>query len=78
MSSEGELLELFKMIRLGSEAQIEESVENYLKHLFVPSETLQKHHVALMELISTLYRFLKIMKLAVKSFPEKWERFIRF
>lgn len=68
VSSEGELLELFKMIRLGSEAQIEESVENYLKHLFVPSETLQKHHVALMELISTLYRFSENNEISSKEF----------
>ena len=60
--------ELFKMIRLGSEAQIEESVEIYLKHLFVPSETLQKHHVALMELISTLYRFSENNEISSKEF----------
>lgn len=71
VSSEGELLELFKMIRLGSEAQIEESVENYLKHLFVPSETLQKHHVALMELISTLYRFSENNEISSKEFSKE-------
>lgn len=56
-TNEGELIELFKEIRLGSDQKIEQSVEAYLNRLFVPSESLQKHHIALMELISNLYRF---------------------
>ncbi len=55
--NESELSELFKMIRLGSEGDVETAVEHYLKHLSFPEKTLQQHHIDIMELISALYRF---------------------
>ncbi len=55
--NESELSELFKMIRLGSEGDVETAVEHYLKHLSFPEKTQQQHHIDIMELISALYRF---------------------
>lgn len=52
-----ELSGLFKMIRLGSKEDITEAVNKYLEHMFFAAKSLQHHHIAVMELVSALYRF---------------------
>lgn len=52
-----ELPNLFKMIRLGSEEEIAKAAGKYLKQLSLSAKSLQQYHVAVMELISELYRF---------------------
>ena len=52
-----ELTRLFKMIRLGSGKEVAQAVERYWNHIFNPQDSLQQHHVAVMELVSALYRF---------------------
>ena len=52
-----EVTEMFKMIRLGDADRIREAVEKYLQHPSFSGQSLQQHHVAVMELISELYRF---------------------
>lgn len=55
--SEDDLTYLFKMISLGTEEDIKKAVDDYLVHMFTSGKSLQKHHVAVMELVSALYRF---------------------
>ena len=65
---DSELSELFKMIRLGSDRDVEMAVDKYLKHLSFPEKTLQQHHIEVMELISALYRFSTNNDLAAEEF----------
>lgn len=55
--SDSELSELLKMISLGSEQEILHAVGVYLDKIYVQSKSLQEHQIAVMELISGLYRF---------------------
>ena len=48
---------LFKMIRLGSEEEVSQAVERYWKQISLPEISLQQHHIAVMEMVSALYRF---------------------
>lgn len=48
---------LFKSIRVGTEKEVEESVRRYMEQCFPQTQTLQQHHIAVMELVSALYRF---------------------
>lgn len=57
IKDETELSWLFKMIRLSSEQDIIEAVDKYFKCVFLSAKSLTQHHVAVMELISALYRF---------------------
>lgn len=52
------LLNIFKMICLGSESDIEKAVGNYMKQKFMSFDSLEKYHIAVMELISELYHFM--------------------
>lgn len=56
-SSDAELSQLFKIIRLGTKEEVAEAVDRYLQHLSFPDKSLQQHHLAVMELTSALYRF---------------------
>jgi Response regulator containing CheY-like receiver domain and AraC-type DNA-binding domain len=56
-ANDAEMSNLFKMIRLGSEKEVIQAADQYLKHTSFPNKSLQQHHVEMMELISTLYRF---------------------
>lgn len=56
-ANDEELFHLFKTIRLGSPEAIEEAVNKYLNHTFVPVNSLQNYYIAVMELISALYKF---------------------
>ncbi len=56
-SNDTELSNLFKMIRLSSREDILEAADAYLRKLSSPERSMQQHHVAVMELVSALYRF---------------------
>ncbi len=56
-SSEGELSDLFRMIRVGSEEEITETVNRYFLHLSFTEKPLQQHYMERMELLSMLLRF---------------------
>ena len=55
--NEGELSKLLKMIRLGSQEEVREGAEKYLACMSFPEKSLQQHHMDIMELLGTLYRF---------------------
>lgn len=57
LSSEAELPWLFKMIRLGTEQEIEEAVSHYIDRNIASAKSLQQRQVAVMELVGTLFRF---------------------
>lgn len=57
LSNDAELSELFKMIRVGSGEDVVEAANRYLGSISFPDKSLQQHHVDIMELVSTLYRF---------------------
>lgn len=52
-----DLSNLFKMIRMSSEEDIIQAVNVCLEHLSFPAKSLQQYHIAIMELVSALYRF---------------------
>lgn len=52
-----ELLNLFKKIRLNSEEEIVEAVDQYIESISFPLKSLQQHHVVIMELVTALFRF---------------------
>ena len=52
-----ELSNLFKMIRLGSQEEVEEAVDKYLDYTSFPAKSLQQHHIDIMELMIALFRF---------------------
>lgn len=56
-TSNAELSELFKEIRLGSEEGVIRVADKYLRHTSFFEKSLQQYHVDIMELISALYRF---------------------
>lgn len=51
------LLNLFKKIRLNSEEEIVEAVDQYIESISFPLKSLQQHHVVIMELVTALFRF---------------------
>lgn len=55
--NDAELSSLFKAVRIGSEDDVAKAAVKYLNQAFLPKESLQHHHIGLMELISALYRF---------------------
>lgn len=66
-----ELSSLFQTIRLGTEEDIRISAEAYFQHVFSVVTSLQQHHIAVMELISALYRFAVNNDLQVEEFSEE-------
>lgn len=56
-ANDSKMLNLFKMIRIGSRKDVTEAVGKYLSHISIPNKSLLQHHVDMMELISALYRF---------------------
>lgn len=52
-----ELANLFKIIRLSTTEKIEKAVDQYLNSISVPAKSLQQHHIDMMELVSSLYKF---------------------
>lgn len=67
-TSEAELSDLFKAIRLKSEDEIRGAVNKYLEHIFTPAKSLQQHYIDIMELLSALYRFSANNDIAVQDF----------
>ena len=57
-AEEASLAKLFKTICLGSGDEIENAVDVYMQHNFYELNSLEKYHVAVMELISELYHFM--------------------
>lgn len=56
-ANDTELAQLFKMVRLGNEIEIGDMTRQYFKHAFSAETSLRNHHIAVMELVSALYRF---------------------
>lgn len=57
LANDAEISNLFRTIRFGSENEVIQAADQYLKHTSFPNKSLQQHHVDMMELVSTLYRF---------------------
>ena len=55
--SDAEISSLFRTIRLDSREDIIEEANKYMNHIFLPTKSLQHHRIAVMELVSLLYRF---------------------
>ena len=68
ISNDSELSNLFKMIRLSSKKDILEAADAYLKKLSFSERTIQQHYVAVMELVSALYRFGANQNISVEEF----------
>lgn len=52
------LQDVFKMIRFGSEEDVARAAGHYLRDSALSGESLQRHQVDVMELVSSLYKFL--------------------
>ena len=57
----------FKMICLGKNPDVKSAVERYMEHKIVPTKSLEKYHVAVMELISEMYHFMVNNELDVQK-----------
>ncbi len=68
IADETELSQLFKMIRLSSEQDIIEAVDDYFKRVYLSAKSLPHHHIAVMELISALYRFAANNEIVIEEF----------
>lgn len=68
LTSEGELSNLFKMIRLNQSEDIVEAVNRYLDHMSSMEKSLQQHHIDVMELVSALYRFSANNDISIRDF----------
>ncbi len=69
-ANDAEIGNLFKMIRLGSEKEVIQAADRYIKHTSFPNKSLQQHYVDVMELVSTLYRFALNNDISVEGFTE--------
>ncbi|MDO4617369.1 MAG: response regulator [Lachnospiraceae bacterium] len=58
-NSSHDLENLFSKIRLNRTEEMEEAAELYLEHTFTLGRGLQRHRIAMMELISSLYFFVQ-------------------
>lgn len=67
-TGEADLAKLFKMVRLGSEEEVRECVTQYLRNTLFPRQSLQQHHVDVLELVSALYRFAENNDLKIEAF----------
>ena len=68
VTSDSELANLFKQIRMGSETDITGAVYEYFKHVTKIAETPRHYHVAIMELVSALNRFLDNNAITIDDF----------
>ena len=60
--------ELFKRICLGSEQEVREAADRYLAKNSFPAQSLQGHQIAIMELVSGLYRFSANHDISMEAF----------
>ena len=67
-AGEMEMANLFKMIRLGSEQEVLDAVNRYWNQISFPSKSLQQHHIAVMEMVSALYRFSSNNEISMEEF----------
>lgn len=67
-TNDTELTNLFKVIRMSSAEDIIEAVNKYLDHISFRTKSLQQHHVAVMELVSALYRFAANNDIAMEEY----------
>lgn len=63
-----ELLKLFRLIRVGTEQEISEAGQKYLKRIFSAAGSLEQHHVTVMELVSSMYKFSNRNDIEVEGF----------
>ena len=68
--SDTELAELFKMIRFGSEEDVQKAAARYLDRINYSKDSLQQYHIDIMELISALYRFAIKQNITADDFSE--------
>ncbi len=66
---DNELNALFKAIRLGTEENVTEAVDKYMKKVVFPEKSLQYHHIAVIEMTGALYRFSVNNGIADGNFP---------
>lgn len=66
--SDEKLLELFRCIRMGAADDVENAVEKYTAYISESAQSLQQHHIAVMELVSSLCRFAANNEIAVEEF----------
>ncbi len=69
-ANDAEVAGLLKMIRLGSEKDVIQAADLYVRHTSFPNKSLQQHHVDRMELVSTLYRFALNNDISAQGFSE--------
>lgn len=67
-ANEVELSELFKKIRIGSPQDVTEAVDHYMDHISFADKSLQYHSIAVMELVSALYRFVSNNDMVIEEF----------
>ncbi len=67
-AGEMEMANLFKIIRLGSEQEVLDAVNRYWNQISFPSKSLQQHHIAVMEMVSALYRFSSNNEISMEDF----------
>ena len=63
--------ELFKRICLGSEQEVREAADRYLAKNSFPAQSLQGHQIAIMELVSGLYRFSANHDISMEAFGKR-------
>lgn len=68
VTNDAEFANLFKMIRISSAEHITEAVNQCLENIFFREQSLQQYHVAIMELVSALYRFSANNEIAASDF----------
>ena len=66
--NDGDMSGLFKKIRMGSRKEIVEAVNEYMERMALSAKTLPQHHIAVMELITALYRFAVNNDISAKEF----------
>ncbi len=69
ISNDAVLSNLFKAIRVGSEEDVAKAARQYMCQIIFPKNSLQQHHIYIMELISTLYNFSVNIDIGMEDFP---------
>lgn len=69
-TNDAQLFNLFKKIRMGSVEEIKEAAHKYVEHMSLTAKSLQQHHIAIMDLVSELYRFSTNNDLVIEQFSE--------
>lgn len=63
-----ELSNLFKKVRFGSEEDVKEAVHKCMESMFPAVKSLLWHHVAVMELVSAMYKFASSNDITIEEF----------